>query len=42
MGSEKEEKKLKKKQKGPKSKHNVMIATAFYGTQVDICGPFKT
>ena len=26
---------------GPISKYNVMIAPAFYGTQVDICGPFK-
>ena len=26
---------------GPISKYNVMITTAFYGTQVDICGTFK-
>ena len=26
---------------GPISKYNVIIAPAFYGTQADICGPFK-
>ena len=28
-------------QMGPISKYNVMIAPAFYGTQLAICGPFK-
>ena len=28
-------------QMGRISQYNVMIAPAFYGTQVDICGPFK-
>ena len=27
---------------GPKSQSNLTIAPAFYNTQVDICGPFKT
>ena len=26
---------------GPISKYNITIAPAFYGTQADICGPFK-